>query len=126
MTHSQVWIKVNAPCDEGIAPLVSALNLIQGVLTVDSCQEGSWGAYIFFTYGRNWRELACLLQEMSTLLSSLQLPCGYSFRLEWLGSNSSPRAQLSMEAEHVGYVTDGIQRIVATLNARMIVLIGDR
>ena len=125
MTHNQVWVKVNALSDEGIAPLVSALNEIHGVITLDSCQEGAWGAYVFFTYGQDWRQLACLLQEMSSCLSNLRLPCGYRFLMEWQGSNDKPRAELQMESEHVVYITDGIQRVAATLNARMTELVGD-
>lgn len=119
MTHRQVWLKVNAQCDERIAPLVEALNEIKGVLTIDSCEDGPWGAYVFFTFVRDWKELASLLQEASSLMGGLQVPCGYSFRMKWLGSNDKPRAQLMMEPEHVAYVANGIQRIAATLNARM-------
>ena len=125
MNHAQVYVKVNAACDEGIAPLIVALNEVQGVVTVDSCENDVWGACAFFNFGRDWRELACLLQEMSSLMSNLQLPCGYSLQMQWLGSNSKPRAQLTMEPEHVVCVADGIQRIAASLNARMTVLAGD-
>ena len=123
--HKQVYLKVNAECDEGIAPLVAALNAIDGVITVDSCENDVWGACVFFTFGRDWRDLACLLQELSSLMSTLQIPCGYSLQMQWLGSNCKPRAQLLMEPEHVVYIADGIQRIAASLNARMTVLVGD-
>ena len=126
MTHKQVWLKVNAQCDEGILSLVSALNEIKGLMTLDSCQDGAWGAYVFFTYGENWRELAELLQTLSSLLSGRKLPCGFSLVMEWLGSNDKPRAQLLMEPAHVVYVADGIQEVVATLNVRMTELVGDR
>ena len=41
--HKQVIAKVNAKCDEGIAPLVSALNGINGIITLDSCESGILG-----------------------------------------------------------------------------------
>lgn len=36
-SHKQVMIKVNAECDENIAPIVLALNEINGIVTLDSC-----------------------------------------------------------------------------------------
>lgn len=42
-SHRQVMIKVNVECDEGIAPLVHALNGINGVITLDSCQAQGCG-----------------------------------------------------------------------------------
>ena len=49
--HKQVLIKVNAECDEHIAELVSALNEIKGIITLDSCQQGVYReAYVLFTF----------------------------------------------------------------------------
>ena len=126
MTHRQVYIKVNAEVDGGIAPLVQALNEIEGVITVDSCENGAWGGYVFFTYGEGWKELASLLQATSSLLCGLNLPCGFSLVMEWLGGNDKPRAQIAFEPEHVAYIADGIQRIAASLNARMSASTGDK
>lgn len=39
MPHREMPIKVTAWVDEGIAPLVTALNDVPGLLTLDSCQE---------------------------------------------------------------------------------------
>ena len=38
--HHEVPVKVTAWVDEGIAPLVLALNELPGVQTLDSCQGG--------------------------------------------------------------------------------------
>ena len=38
MPHRQVRVRVNAPVDEGIAPLVEALSRFHGVYTGSSCQ----------------------------------------------------------------------------------------
>ena len=124
--HEQVMIRINALCDRGIAPLVGALNEIDGVITVDSCENGAWGAYVFFHYGEDWRDLATLLQEISSLLSDPGLPCGYSLQLEWLGSNNRPRALISLEPEHMALVAEGIGSIASILNDRMCALGGDR
>lgn len=118
--HREVWIRVNAKCDEGIAPLVIALNRLEGVVTVDSCENGPWGAYVFFTYGDSWQELAGLMQAISTELSKIVLPCGYTLSLEWLGSNDKPYARISLEPEYVRVVAGGLEKVVASLNARMI------
>jgi len=62
--HKQVYIKVNAACDEGVAALVAALSEFEGVVTVDSCENGAWGAYVFFTYGDTWQDLVRWWQLM--------------------------------------------------------------
>lgn len=96
---------MNALVDESIAPLVEALNSIDGVVTFDSCQQGVEGeAYIYFTYGDDWRELGDLLDKISAKLRNLNLCCGFSVSLEWLGSNDQPRALLSVQPEHVADV----------------------
>ena len=119
MNHSEVFIKVNAPCDKGIAPLVTALNEIHGLVTVDSCQNGPWGAYVFFTYGKTWKELAALLQKISNGLSNPGLPVGFTLTLEWLGSNNKPRARIALEPEHVVVVAEALRKLAPNLNARM-------
>jgi hypothetical protein len=43
MAHREIPVKVTAWVDEGIAPLVTALSDVPGVLTLDSCQEGQDG-----------------------------------------------------------------------------------
>ena len=55
--HKEVWVKVNAPVDEGVAPLVAALSDFEGVCTAASCQGHSpkgeeSQATVFFTYAR--------------------------------------------------------------------------
>jgi len=55
MGHRQVWVKVNASIDEGVAPLVSALAEFPGVCTASSCQgDAPHGeeavASVVFTY----------------------------------------------------------------------------
>ncbi len=62
--HKQKFIKVNAPVDEGVADLVTALSAFARLQTISSCQ-GSQDrpARILFIYGcyegrHFWRELA--------------------------------------------------------------------
>ena len=117
--HEQVTIKVNAEVDRGVASLVAALNEIDGLITLDSCQNCyPWGANVFFTFGKDWKDLAELLQNLSTELSSPGLPVGFALWLQWLGSNDKPRAQVCVEPEHVVILADGIRRVSSSLNAR--------
>ena len=60
--HEQVWVKVNAPVDRGIARVVSALNRMEGLRTIDSCEgiSGAKQAHIYFNYG-DWRQIGELV-----------------------------------------------------------------
>ena len=55
-THPQTWIKVNAPVDEGVAEIVSLLNTVDGLETLQSCQgePGDREGYVYFSCG-NWK-----------------------------------------------------------------------
>jgi len=61
--HRQVWVKVNAPVDAGIAPVVAALSEIDGVCTAASCEGYSSvdeepQANVIFTFARSDPALA--------------------------------------------------------------------
>jgi hypothetical protein len=63
MTHKQLWVKVNAPVDNGVSEIVSALSRFPLLETVESCEgDGNTGAWVCFRYGsywnHPWRELA--------------------------------------------------------------------
>ncbi len=117
--HEQVAIKVNGFCDEGIRPLVSALNEIDGVVTLDSCECGVDGeAYVFFEYGETWKEVASLLQAMSTGLSRRLVDSGHTLRLEWSGSNERPRAQIVVEPQHVATLAGHLQSLATNHTTR--------
>jgi hypothetical protein len=104
--HKEVQVKVNALVDEGIAALVIALNSIDGVITLDSCEEdaGTGEASVYFTYGIDWRELEVLVGAIARSVRSLNLCCGFCVSVEWFGSNDQPRAHLSLRREHVADV----------------------
>jgi len=63
-SHEQVWVKVNAPVDRGIARTVSILNRLNGLHTIDSCEgiAGSKSAHVYFNYG-DWRQIGQLMFE---------------------------------------------------------------
>lgn len=61
--HPQRWIKVNAPVDEGVAGLISALANFPALETVESCagndKQGPWVCFRYGAYWENpWRELS--------------------------------------------------------------------
>lgn len=81
--HKQVWVKVNAQIDEELAELVSALNAVSGLQTVESCQGGSIegrsgvaNAFVYFYYG-DWQQISRLafdeLAPAITRLGSVQV-----------------------------------------------------
>lgn len=78
MAHKQVWVKVNAQVDERIAGLISEMNEVPGMQTVESCQGGviegrddKACAFIYFYFG-NWRKICRLaFDEMAPALSGL-------------------------------------------------------
>ena len=116
--HKQVLVKVNAQCDEGIAPLVIALNAVPGVITLDSCQRLFEGkGHVFFTYGDSWETLAPLLAELAYKLSHLNMCCEYILSMEWLGSNDQPHARLLVDPEHVEAIATAIQDYAGSLTA---------
>lgn len=126
--HQQVVIKVNAEVDEGIVPLVLALNAIDGVITQDSCQEigSNREAWVFFSFGETWQDLARLMQDLSSGLSELSIRAGYALSLEWLGSDDRPRGRLSVAPQNIAAVADGIERVVPILGGRPTGSVGGR
>ncbi len=115
--HPQVPVKVNALCDSGIAPLVLALNEIEGLRTLDSCECNDFGrANIFFEYGDDWREIADLLQTISTSLREQNIRCDAILSLEWCGNNDWPRAQMSVHPEHVAMLAEAISALATVVN----------
>ena len=130
MSHKEVWVKVNARCDEGIAALVAAMNEIHGVETVASCEDCyPFGAYIFFERGANLQELAVFLNELSSQLSELQLPFRYSLSLEWRNyetPHGKPYAQIYTAPESTEGLASAIREIAPILNDRTTELVGDK
>ena len=118
--HPTKLIKVNAWVDEGLAPLVSALNEIPGVVTLDSCQENQWGsAHVFFAYGQDWTDTGNLLQRISSLLAESCTRCVYLMRLEWLGSNDRARGLIAVRTEDINGLAQGIRAITQDLTSAL-------
>ena len=50
-THKQVWVKVNAKVDEKISNIITLLNTVENLFTLDSCEGYKGRAYVYFRYG---------------------------------------------------------------------------
>lgn len=111
--HAQTAVKVNALVDEGIAPLVEALNLFQGVLTIDSCQGGDCQkAYVWFHYGDSPGELASFLHELSVSLGAfLDSCCEFVILMEWLGGTETPTAKVVTDPDYISNLAEALQAV---------------
>lgn len=69
--HRDVFVKVNAPVDEGIAEVVRLLSRIPGLETIESCQgdpqQRRRPAFVLFRLG-GWAELSQFLGLISPQL----------------------------------------------------------
>ena len=114
--HKQVMVQVNAPVDEGIADLVSALSGIDGVETLESCQgdAGERAAFVVFRFG-DWRRCGDLLFDR--LLPSMHpdLRSGVSVRLEAYDTESA-RAWIELDPGAVGQMSDCVRRLAASIH----------
>lgn len=120
MLHRQVPIKVNAECDQAIAPLVLALNDIKGVITHESCQCSPTGlADIYFNYGNgeDWQKLGRLLNEMAACIAKLKLCCRCVLIMEWFGTNPWPSARLEIKPDHIDEVAASVRAFAKEFNS---------
>jgi hypothetical protein len=113
--HKEVLVKVNAYVDEGIAPLVEALNKIDGVITLESCQGDSENeAEVDFYYGQFARTSPSMLAVFADRVARA-LNKGGSYRsriaLEWLDGNV-PHILLTLPTEDIGLVASAVGFLV--------------
>jgi hypothetical protein len=109
-THEQVWVKVNAPVDAGIAGIVSVLNSREGLATLQSCQgDVDQQAYIYFSFGQ-WENLCRFV--FGEVAPHLREYLGEDVKLEVIASETSPIAKLSFSAEAIPMVTSALKEVV--------------
>ena len=103
-------VKVNAFVDEGVAPLVEALNQFEKVETIDSCQGyGGRPACVYFRFRGTPREFLTFLQGLSVNLGTrLDSCCDYSLRAEWLAGAKEPRGQLWARLDYVPRLAEAL------------------
>lgn len=108
-THEQVWVKVNAPVDAGVAEIVSILNSVAGLETLQSCQgdAGKLDGYVYFACG-DWRKMCeFVFQKIGPQLKS---SVDEDARLVVEATSAdSPMAKLSFKAEATDIVVSALK-----------------
>ncbi len=120
--HKQVCVKVNAMVDKEIAPLVEALNMIDGLETFESCQD--WfsdktnRACIYFHYGYDyydWHALSEICFQISSIFK--QTKAEYvSVMVEWSASNDIPRGKIFVNLDEIEEVTKAIKELAISIS----------
>lgn len=113
--HSNQIIKINAVVDDAVVPLVQALNEMNYILTLDSCQgNDDEQAYVYFKIADNNEDklpkfcqwLAKKLYEyMQTNHSNTCL------RIDWTPDFSTCMAKISTEKNNVTKLSEAISAI---------------
>ena len=111
--HQEIHLQVNAWVDEGIAPLVAALNRFERIVTVDSCQgDESQPAYVYFKEHPDSSGLALFVQDLAEILRDCDLRCDYTLRVEWLGEDLEPMAQILALPSSIQLLADALTKAV--------------
>ncbi len=94
--HDQTMIKVNVPVDDGIAPLVLALNRFPRVLTLDSCQCSQDGqAQVAFTlFNAEAGDEEAFLADLSARIGARNGDLAVALALEWFAGGATAMAWL--------------------------------
>jgi len=108
-THEQIWVKVNAPVDAGVAEIVSVLNTVDGLETLQSCQGDAGGrsGYVYFACG-DWQKMCqFVFQKIGPGLKS-RAEEDATLTVE-ATSADEPMAKLSFKAEAAGLVASALK-----------------
>lgn len=99
--HAEVPIKVTAWIDEGVAPLVEALNLRENVLTVASCEnDGPQGAYVLFQIRGSSEDATAVARSLAADLGRAP-DAEYLLQAEWRPGEDEPLLALSCPPNQV-------------------------
>jgi hypothetical protein len=107
--HEQVWVKVNAPVDAGVAEIVSVLNSVEGLETLQSCQgePGQKNGYVYFARG-DWRNVCeFVFQKIGPTLKT-KVDDDAVLTVE-ATSADFPTAKLSFKAEATAIVVSALK-----------------
>lgn len=110
--HPQVWIKVNAPVDAGVAEIVAALNGVDGLETLQSCQgnPGESDGYVYFACG-DWRRMSQFVFEQVGPELKRKLDDDASLIIE-ATKTDEPMAKLSFRAEATNVVASTLKEVL--------------
>ena len=110
--HTQTWVKVNAPVDAGVAELVSLLNSVDGLETLQSCQGdiGGRDGYVYFACG-DWHKMCeFVFQKIGPALKS-RLDDDAVLIVE-ATSADLPMAKLSFKAEAISVMVSALKEVL--------------
>jgi len=107
--HRQVYVKVNAPVDEGVAGLVTALSIFPNLETIESCQGEPDGhnAFVYFKCG-NWKDCAAVIFDEIMPALDDDLRAAVSLSVEAIDQYSA-LAKLAVEPAKIAALVDRIQ-----------------
>jgi hypothetical protein len=109
--HKQVFVRVNAQVDAGIVSVVSALNAIRGLETIESCEGeiGGKAAYVYFWFG-DWQELSklCFSEIAPRLTPDVHADCRVSVEVF---DGGRPTGKIEFNAEATDRVACALRQI---------------
>src|SRR5438105_296471 len=108
-THEQTWVRVNVPVDVGVAEIVSLLNTVDGLETLQSCQgdAGRQEGYVYFAFG-TWDKLCKFVFEKIGPVLKRRADEDARLVVE-VSSAESPMAKLSFRAEATDMVVSALK-----------------
>ena len=117
-SHTNAFVKVNAPVDAGIAPVVEALSLFPKVCTTASCEGklATGGGFVWFRYGAdddNAHDAADFLCWLGCELSGRRC----ELTAEW-GGGQSLRFCLSLPKTEVAAVAQVLRDAASSYAAK--------
>lgn len=99
--HREIPVKVTAWIDEGIVPLVLALNALPNVETLDSCQgRQDKPAHVYFRYRGDARAVTRFIAALAALLTPHERLADYTLIARWRPGTDEPLFQLACPTEH--------------------------
>lgn len=110
MIHREIPVKVTAWVDEGVAALVIALNELEDVMTLDSCQgDDGCPAHVFFRHRGDARAATLFAADLAAALAPHDDAADYTLTAEWRPSADEPTFRLACPAAHV----NGLVRVLS-------------
>ena len=114
--HKQVWAKVNAAVDEGVADLIAALSAFPQLRTIESCENiGDGTAWVCFQYGdenleQSWLPLAKFV--LGFFGPGLMRQIGDSVQISiYVRTNGLPQAELAVRPGTGSATAKAIRRL---------------
>jgi hypothetical protein len=105
--HHEVPVKVTAWVDEGVAPLVLALNELADVQTLDSCQgSDQQPAHVFFAHHGGAHEAVVFAADLAAVLAPHDDVADYALIAEWRPGTDQPVFRLVCPATQAGKLAE--------------------